>query len=224
MGHAEYCWDILDTLGNVIQEKKNPIQTFYSNWGGSGGIYKFNNQIGYWDTYADTIYKISPDMSYTTPFVFVPGDYRLPKTGEQPNSIMEFEELINTHLIVYNFCETKQYIKLSYRYKNGIQVCFIDKKSGTVFLNKWKDGQGSIDNNIDSGLDYRSLYDCYFTENNEEFIVELTEPFELIAHVNSDELKNSIPKYPEKKAALEELVNSLDENDNPVLMVVKLKE
>ena len=31
-------------------------------------------------------------------------------------------------------------------------------------------------------------------------------------------------KYPEKKKQLEELANSLNENDNPVLMLVKLKE
>ena len=31
-------------------------------------------------------------------------------------------------------------------------------------------------------------------------------------------------KYPEKKKQLEQLANSLDENDNPVLMLVKLKE
>ena len=32
------------------------------------------------------------------------------------------------------------------------------------------------------------------------------------------------PKYPEKKKQLEKLANSLNENDNPVLMLVKLKE
>ena len=36
-------------------------------------------------------------------------------------------------------------------------------------------------------------------------------------------LKKITPKYSEKKKALEKLANSLDENDNPVLMIVKLK-
>ncbi len=38
--------------------------------------------------------------------------------------------------------------------------------------------------------------------------------------------KNIIPSgfYNEKKKELEQLANSLDENDNPVLMLVKLKE
>ncbi len=36
--------------------------------------------------------------------------------------------------------------------------------------------------------------------------------------------KNSNPKYPEKKKELEALAASLNENDNPVLMLAKLKK
>ncbi|MCF6357444.1 MAG: hypothetical protein L3J54_06505 [Draconibacterium sp.] len=47
---------------------------------------------------------------------------------------------------------------------------------------------------------------------------------DLIEHVNSEAFKNSTPLYPEKKKALEKLANNLNENNNPVLMLVKLKE
>ena len=42
-------------------------------------------------------------------------------------------------------------------------------------------------------------------------------------YVASETFKNSTPKYPEKKEELEKLAASLDENDNPVLILVKLK-
>ena len=48
--------------------------------------------------------------------------------------------------------------------------------------------------------------------------------FELKTYVDSDEFENSTPKYPEKKRQLEKLANSLSESDNPVLMLVKLKD
>ncbi|MDP3445144.1 MAG: hypothetical protein Q8T08_19970 [Ignavibacteria bacterium] len=48
--------------------------------------------------------------------------------------------------------------------------------------------------------------------------------YELKAHVASTAFKDSNPKYPEMKKELEKLANSLNENDNPVLMLVKLKE
>ena len=49
-------------------------------------------------------------------------------------------------------------------------------------------------------------------------------PFQLKAHLASEKFKNSTPLYPEKKKELEKLANRLNENDNPVLMLVKLKE
>jgi hypothetical protein len=54
-------------------------------------------------------------------------------------------------------------------------------------------------------------------------MVYYTEAFELKSHVASDAHKNATPKYPEKKKELERLAGSLNENDNPVLMIVKLK-
>lgn len=42
--------------------------------------------------------------------------------------------------------------------------------------------------------------------------------------VDTKAFKTSTPKFPEKKKELEKLAYSLDENDNPVLMFVKLKE
>ena len=47
---------------------------------------------------------------------------------------------------------------------------------------------------------------------------------ELKNHVDSDDFRNNIPKYPEKKKQLEELANSLSEFDNPVFMLVRLKK
>jgi hypothetical protein len=43
-------------------------------------------------------------------------------------------------------------------------------------------------------------------------------------HVASDDFKNNVPKYPEKKKQLEELANNLNELDNPVLMLVTFKK
>ena len=47
---------------------------------------------------------------------------------------------------------------------------------------------------------------------------------ELKNHIASDDFKNGVAKYPEKKKQLEELANSLTVFDNPVLMFVTFKE
>jgi len=64
----------------------------------------------------------------------------------------------------------------------------------------------------------------YCDKQDKEYLIGEVNPFQLKAYVASEKFKNSTPKYPEKKKALEQLANSLTENDNPVLMLVKLKQ
>ncbi len=121
--------------------------------------------------------------------------------------------------------ETKTYLISRYNYKGKFAYLFLDKNSlkTSVCYYEWKrDEKGGIPNNFDGGLSFSP--DTYFEENGDEYLAGTIQPFELKAHVASDAFKNSTPKYPEKKKQLEQLANSLDENDNPVLMLVKLKE
>jgi hypothetical protein len=48
--------------------------------------------------------------------------------------------------------------------------------------------------------------------------------YQIKAHVASNEFKNSVPKFPENKKALEKLAESIKETDNPILIMVRLKK
>jgi hypothetical protein len=48
--------------------------------------------------------------------------------------------------------------------------------------------------------------------------------YKLKQYVASNSFRNASVKYPERKKALEELANSLSEDDNPLLMVVTMKK
>jgi hypothetical protein len=78
-----------------------------------------------------------------------------------------------------------------------------------------------IINDINGGpnLKYNTIY--YYDDNT---ILSWVNACELIAYVHSETFKSSTPKYPEKKKELKKMANRLHENDNPVLMLVKLKE
>ncbi len=54
-------------------------------------------------------------------------------------------------------------------------------------------------------------------------MVMWAEATDLKYHIASDDFKNAVVKYPEKKQKLLELADNLAETDNPVLMVVKVK-
>jgi len=82
-----------------------------------------------------------------------------------------------------------------------------------------------IINDIDGGmpLSTRPIIN-YYEENDSEYIITLISPFDLKVYLSTDEFKNTVPKYPEKKKELEKLTASLKEVDNPVLMMVRLKK
>src|ERR1035437_4654150 len=73
-------WMVFDTIGNEIFKEERRIPPFTSNIGGGNGAYIYNNRIGFWDEYSDTIFLISDDFRQTPSFVISPGVYRYPKT------------------------------------------------------------------------------------------------------------------------------------------------
>ena len=77
----------------------------------------------------------------------------------------------------------------------------------------------SIYNNVDAGPSFFPMVSV-----NDSTLAMWIDANQLKAHIASKAFKISTPKYPAKKKELERLANSLDENDNPVLMLVKLKE
>ncbi len=93
-----------------------------------------------------------------------------------------------------------------------------NKKSGTVDNYPGTEEYAGIPNDWDGGISF------YPGTNDKNICVQVVDSYRLIEHANSPEFQNSTPQYPGKKAELEELAKSLNENDNPVLMLVKLKE
>ena len=76
-----------------------------------------------------------------------------------------------------------------------------------------------IINDLDGGVNILPL-----TIKDDNTIIGWVDAIKLKAHVASETFKNSSPKYPEKKKKLEKLAGSLKETDNPVLMMVRLKD
>jgi hypothetical protein len=217
-----YLWSIIDTLGNVITSKSNTTPPFETRMGARSGTFKFKDKISYWVGYNDTIFTIAPDFSFEASYIISQGEHRKPKkdlpiTLDLPVKLLEYYS-------PHNFMETNNYLISRYNYKGRFAYLFLDKKTHRTSISyfEWKrDVKGGIPNDFDNGLVFSP--DSYFAANEDEYLAGTIQPFQLKAHVASDEFKNSIPKYPEKEKALEKLANSLNENDNPVLMLVKLK-
>jgi len=218
-----HLWSIIDTLGNVLTSKNNTTPPFETRMGARSGTFKFKDKISYWVDYNDTIFTISSDFSYKPSFIIPKGEHRKPKkdlpfTRDLPEKLLEYYSPIS-------FIETEQYLISGYNYKGQFAFVFIDKDTHTTSIcymgKKWNSNTG-ITNNFDGGLMFKP--EAYVAENENEFLAGIIQPYQIKAHLASDEFKSFTSISPEKKKAFEILANSLSENDNPVLMLVRMRK
>ncbi len=221
IGTSKFNWVVLDTLGNLIKTKENslpPFANLYVSFRGS--IYKFDNRLFYWNTYSDTVFSISPDLSTNADILFSQGPHRWPVSDFNPSESVDLSQIITNHLMPVYLFETNRFIVFYYFYKDKYTVAFIEKKTGEVRIT----AKNNPLNDIDGGIMFPLQYSRYIFEESSEYIAGFIDAYNLKAHVASESFKNSNPRYPEKKKALAELATRLKETDNPVLVMVRLKK
>lgn len=220
---AQFEWIICDTLGNVIKKRPRHLPPFTTNWGGLSPMYMYKNTINYYSDFGDTVYSVLPNFSEIPSLVVGRGEYR------RPNTNLSVEQIISgKYLDIVRIFETNTYFIIVYNFHKKNFLAFIEKKNQETFSisTEFDDAAGvslkAIENDFDGGFDF--FPKDYFEQNDEEFLVGLQHPFQIKSFAESDEFKNSTPKYPEKKKKFENLAKSLKETDNPVLMMVRLKK
>jgi hypothetical protein len=229
-GTSKYNWIFLDTLGNLVEGKVNPLDQFYTNSGRDAIIYRFDNKLFYLNYFNDTIYSISPDLKYKAEYLIANGDFRWPRKKMNNRSVDEFISQLVKLFQPGQMFETTHFIVLPYDYNKMQAIAFIEKKTKEIFLalkyeyvpERNATSRGCILNDLDGGIPLGQL--GYFSENGNEYLTSLIEPQKLKSFISTDDFKSSSPKYPEKKKELEKLAASLKETDNPVLVLVRLKK
>jgi len=219
----KYHWVFLDTTGKLVSAK---ITSDHSTGYVMGGFsYKLNDNIYYSNILNDTVFSISPDLSAHTAFLFSKGKYRWPVDYQ----FISFEDMALLFRPLQMF-ESTRFVFLLWRYMDKAAYLIIDKPDNKSYqaYKKIKSGMVNympgIPNDLDCGLFAAYEGGNYYAENGDEYITYFVSPYELKSHVSSDEFKDSVSKYPEKKKELERFANSLKESDNPVLVMVKLKK
>jgi len=217
-GRPTYDWLILDTLGNLHSKKNNSIPEFKTNFPGIGRFLISKDDILYWNNYNDTIFRIQ-DYSFQPAMYFATGDFRRP---HQVISLEEAGKYFDPRLMI----NTKSFLFIGYDLRKQLYTSYINKDDGDLIILGRTESRSIFDlpgipNDIDAGPAFPPFY--YFQEDGEEFLIGWIYAYRLKSHIESETFKNFTPKYPEKKKELEKVAASLDENDNPVLMLVKLK-
>jgi len=222
-GNIENSFVVINTMGEIIKSFPNKYP-FTQNKTGAVGVvrenlfYQFNNRLFKKEVYSDTIY-VFEEMVFKPHIVIEVGDRLLTPEARAQYDLFYLGENYIRPIHLFEFGD---YIYYEYTYRvipktNNLRYGFIGSKTTyfQVFINA---DQGLI-NDLDGGL---NILPETIKDNNT--LISWTEAINIKKHVTSDKFRNSRPKYPEKKKELEKLANSLKETDNPVLMLVRLKE
>ena len=177
--------------------------------------YKWNNQIFIKEKYSDTIFSFS-NMQFTPKIILDRGDKTMKISVKRDiKGIDDMLKLRGKYTIDNTLLCFGNYLYLSYEYDKRIFLFLYNFANETQYFINAEEG---FKNNFDCGLNFYPR-----TTLDDNSIASWVSPKKLKAHIVSETFKNSTPIYPVRKKALEKLANSLDENDNPVLMLVKLK-
>jgi hypothetical protein len=220
-GRAKYNWLIIDDQGREVGARYNSYPEFQSRAEKYSRLFfRYNNNFRYWNTLNDTIFEMSGSSSVSK-YLFAKGQNRL--SSQNYDDIENFSRKIFQPSDIF---ETDKYLFVNYFMEKKHGIAMFDKQKNVVFSMEQEDQGIGKDygfiNDLDCGVNFSPME--MIDIGSKIYFMGWVDVYQLKTHVASETFKAATPKYPEKKLQLEQLANSLNDNDNPVLMLVKLKE
>jgi len=205
--------------------KKTPLNVDNSRLGiPPPGFTFYNNEVVL--SYIDTVYKISAN-SISAGFIFNWGDIPHRQSFEElyyiqtepSKKVTKWGQFLETHGKAYFILDDP----------NEHYLFEYDKITGTTkSMLSGLEQNLSVDNDLETGfindLDGGVTYYPKWTNNSGDIWIDWDDAFNFKKVHNKDFLSKSNAAYPDRKRDLTEFLNSLNEDDNPVLKIVYLKK
>ena len=216
-GDAENLWLFSDKKGDIISVKKRNIPYFTSNWITGGGSYIFDNCLHYWNPYCDTVFKITTGFKTEPGFLFAVGEHRFPQAPIIP------DERLKKMFSLNRLCETEEYRVFSYYYNYRMSLLLVGKSNDKYLLKSWQQSDiPGIPNDLDGGLPFE--FTGYYKEKDNEYLTGIIYPDKLKAHVKTDAFRKKVVKSPTKRSELIDFADSLNDTDNPIIVLLRMKK
>lgn len=175
------------------------------------------NQLLFRELYNDTIFSINADKKIKPEYILNSGKFLLSltsKSGWTKANMMEKMKEYNTNYFRTNAMLTSsKYVFLNYKYTGQNQVGYFSKKGGDFNTYIDKEKAGSFENDLDGGIRFIPSFGNSVTDE----LAMVIWPFDILQHLESHQESEFSKKISARFSALKE-------TDNPVLMLVKLKE
>ena len=234
---------LINTDGDTIHFKPNCYK--YERVGTRGYratnemlVYSIGNMVCFKEEFSDTVFYVNAkDNSFKPRMIFdTHGTSFTPEMRGNP-------EIPNDHTsLVADIFETSRYVFYSYgssetRKKSiPIENIIFDKRTNikykldivtiieTILDNQVEIHINYLKDDLSGGPDFNMGINSWSRYCSVGKLFSFVEALTLKQYVNSEDFRNAKVSYPEKKEELKRLADSLNETDNPVLIVVTPKK
>jgi len=247
LGNEEHRALVKDKEGSVIRYIPNfnrfDGRPASDSWSTSASVYTFSQRIYYHEMFSDTLFELDNNYCLQPRLHFNRGKYYVSYV-DVINGILN--QTLGDFQMAYikNLFETRRFLFLDVEFilhdlrrtvivtVDGLPKKYYSTKLLGVYekdkdlfqvaeVNRegeYRIRQTGLINDFDGGF---SFYPAFRFDDNT--LAMQIDAFKLKGYVNSDGFREAATSHQEKKKALQELANSLSDEDNPVLMVVSFK-
>lgn len=211
-------------------------------------IYQFDKMIYFKEYYNDTLFYLDGQFKLIPKYVFNLGKYKEPVSARE-KPLIEWGKSQSNFIFIPNVFQTDSYLLIKCQFWNHFPAKRLTPKTiklsdGNVYTNWYNTTYAlgiynkqtktisfcepnSTDNPLVTSGIYNDIDDgpWFFPDIsiNDSTMAMYVNAKQLKEHIASNDFRNGVPKFPEKKKQLEDLANSLSDLDNPVLILVTFK-
>ena len=225
-GQMKYKYVAVNDKGEILYQcpnydrydLKHPVRAFSVS---SHPIYEYNTFSYYPYLYNDTVFCINDDYSCSPAWIIrLPDRITLEESLKACAYVTDWSTLSGkNYLDGIREDQRKVYI---YRTR-----CAYPEKTSPAYLSIYDKQTKQLTENInpllkndwDGGMDIDLTYD----QQKENVLYKLLQPFEMKERLTDNHFSKVRAKYPDKQKSLQTMINTVKEDDNPVVMIITLK-
>lgn len=230
IGDEGYVFTEINSKGSILQSVKNfcfwqtapKRMRFMTLYPGRNVFYLLNRTLHFKGWYNDTIYTYSSNKEIIPKFFVDMGKYRLPdelrleRTGKFAPSDYYWDCIKESSRYVFiRYATYAEALDGKGLFDDG--YLYYDKKTGESGALINKNGEIGFVNDLGGGPEFIPEY------TTDSLAFHFIESADIKKYLASDKFLKSTPKYPNQKEMLIKQLDGLSGNDNPIIMVVKLK-
>lgn len=202
--------------GEVVKTYKNHLTCVNDDPGSisfdftEGTFYNWNKEVFFKENYNDTLFQVNQD-SLRVRAIFNTGENSMPYEDKKK---MVTDGSWKAYFSISDLDETNNYVFFTMNFRGEAHSGYYDKTRNITKLADLKDSKDNrFSNDLDGFLSFKPLY---ATEDNK-----------LVGHIEAPDVLGWLEDNPEKAARLPahlKRFENIKEDDNPIVMIVSLKD